>query len=667
MYRAGAGVLRGAGTALASVILLALLGGGAGGGEHGGTVRVTGAAGQRPAPPARHADDVAHERWKRDPAFPRWVQEQRECRANPSRSRELLNRLGRIRQSYFDKATGRRLVEIPHGTLSTTVGGGRKNSSALGPDEISTIHPQSEGRAGSGQSPPAGQQSSVLRTLLEVRLRFEARRLQAGLRTQHADADQEGSKPSDGGTRSPISLREAREAKRLRDARALAAVSEANGSAVPARLPEEAGKCAGTARGGDEQDGQEWECIVCSEPLKDRVLGRVDCNRSHVFCFECIHKWGTSIENSCPLCKQSFLRIDKLILAPQDLWSGRRLAPSAEQGADGMLEFGGKRWKLISSVPVEAKRQRIEEMVPDEEGCAECGGGSSSGILIMCDGCDVSLCLDCADLTEDTVPRESEPWFCHECDESEEATGDRRRRLRRQARQQAQEEQEEQEDARAGAGRRGSARQARQQRATLGEERARRAARALGRSYRRNGRGVDQLLGGFVVDDDGDAFQSQVHVVYWHSYAVPEPGTSHSHICLLLGESHHAMVGLRSRARGVKPYIRHVTCLRSENVLRASDESRCRMRTGCRLTIPWTRPGVGWGRGGREVARFRLATLRGLGVRRRRVRGREVRGTRSGGGERSEGGCGGLSPRRRAGDDRQRGRAGKVRRGGLAQ
>ena len=24
--------------------------------------------------------------------------------------------------------------------------------------------------------------------------------------------------------------------------------------------------------------------------------------------------------------------------------------------------------------------------VPDEEGCAECGGGSTTGILIMCDG-----------------------------------------------------------------------------------------------------------------------------------------------------------------------------------------------------------------------------------------------------------------------------------------
>jgi hypothetical protein len=49
--------------------------------------------------------------------------------------------------------------------------------------------------------------------------------------------------------------------------------------------------------------------------------------------------------------------------------------------------------------------------VPDEEGCAECGGGASTGILIMCDGCDVCLCLDCAGLTQDTMPRESEVEF----------------------------------------------------------------------------------------------------------------------------------------------------------------------------------------------------------------------------------------------------------------
>jgi hypothetical protein len=29
----------------------------------------------------------------------------------------------------------------------------------------------------------------------------------------------------------------------------------------------------------------------------------------------------------------------------------------------------------------------------------------------MCDGCDVCLCLDCAGLTQDTMPRESEVEF----------------------------------------------------------------------------------------------------------------------------------------------------------------------------------------------------------------------------------------------------------------
>ena len=232
------------------------------------------------------------------------------------------------------------------------------------------------GARANGGSP--SQETSVLRTLLEVRLRFEARRLQAGLRTRRSDddgntTDLQAAKPNgDGKIQRNFSLREIREAKRRRDAMMLVGnLSEANASVAHVASPRR------EARSGAEsqEDEQEWECIVCGEALVGRVLGQVDCNSSHVFCFECIHKWGSSIENSCPLCKQSFRKIDKLILAPQDLWAGRHLSNSAVRDGDRTLQFAGKRWKAISSVSVEEKRQRVEEMVPDEEGCAECGGG----------------------------------------------------------------------------------------------------------------------------------------------------------------------------------------------------------------------------------------------------------------------------------------------------
>ena len=99
----------------------------------------------------------------------------------------------------------------------------------------------------------------------------------------------------------------------------------------------------------------------------DSHTGRVDCNSSHHFCFECIHRWGQDIENSCPLCKQSFHRIDKLVRAPKDVWAGRRLSVASggasEEGRGDQVMIANERWKLLSSVAVQAKKQRVEDMV----------------------------------------------------------------------------------------------------------------------------------------------------------------------------------------------------------------------------------------------------------------------------------------------------------------
>lgn len=42
--------------------------------------------------------------------------------------------------------------------------------------------------------------------------------------------------------------------------------------------------------------------------------------QEHVFCFECIESWGTTRENTCPLCKARFKTITKV--DPQDQKGG---------------------------------------------------------------------------------------------------------------------------------------------------------------------------------------------------------------------------------------------------------------------------------------------------------------------------------------------------------
>jgi len=273
------------------------------------------------------AEDEAHERWKKDPAFPRWLSEQRACGFNIMRSRMLLNVLDAKRQTYFN-ATASAGTAAPRGQAGVgRVLGGRASphgsARGAGPSASAVAAlPENGLDVGAG----GGQKSSVLQhttlsVLLEVRRRFAARQLQAGLRpaggpdaksTAEAEACTQPSPgtgtENEGGKRSNVSpLRELNAAKRRRAEEAAAAdlssVSRAMG--------------VGVAAIADAKGEQEWECIVCGEALRDRVLGRVDCNRTHVFCFECIHKWGSSIENSCPLCKQSFRRIDKLVLAPK--------------------------------------------------------------------------------------------------------------------------------------------------------------------------------------------------------------------------------------------------------------------------------------------------------------------------------------------------------------
>jgi hypothetical protein len=146
---------------------------------------------------------------------------------------------------------------------------------------------------------------------------------------------------------------------------------------------------------------------------------------------------------------------------------------------------------------VEEKKQRADDEAvgEEEEGC---GGCARLGLLILCDLCDQGYCLACANLTEQTVPPEHEPWFCHECDaeETEEAQRASRRRS-------------------------GGARA----RPGGGARRARQAARQLGARYRMPRRGRRQMtLDGFVVDDgveDDAEVQLPRELLSFESVCVP--------------------------------------------------------------------------------------------------------------------------------------------------
>ena len=213
----------------------------------------------RPAPPAdvKRADhvagDKAHHRWAKDAAYGRWLHEQRACRADPSRSRNLLNALDAKRQAYF-----------------ATPGATR--------DGDATVATDGPIDACQGEDDGSSQPGSVLNTLLEIRRRFQARRLQAGLNPQHEDAaiasqqDEtarpNGASPGEGGSEERREALIAAAKRRRAEAAAASAAAQS-----PAVLPEPAASPNEKQRAGGVVGDPDWECVVCGEELRDRVVG----------------------------------------------------------------------------------------------------------------------------------------------------------------------------------------------------------------------------------------------------------------------------------------------------------------------------------------------------------------------------------------------------------
>ena len=53
---------------------------------------------------------------------------------------------------------------------------------------------------------------------------------------------------------------------------------------------------------------QQSTCTICFEPIKEAKEVKPDCC-SHTYCFGCIKKWVTDVENTCPQCKRSITQL----------------------------------------------------------------------------------------------------------------------------------------------------------------------------------------------------------------------------------------------------------------------------------------------------------------------------------------------------------------------
>lgn len=63
-----------------------------------------------------------------------------------------------------------------------------------------------------------------------------------------------------------------------------------------------------------EQPDEEKKCCICLEEPDDHEAASINgCH--HVFCFGCIEKWAAR-ENSCPLCKSRFTKIERVAKCP---------------------------------------------------------------------------------------------------------------------------------------------------------------------------------------------------------------------------------------------------------------------------------------------------------------------------------------------------------------
>ena len=80
-------------------------------------------------------------------------------------------------------------------------------------------------------------------------------------------------------------------------------------------------------------------CCICLEVPTEEELSAID-GCDHPYCFTCIDTWANR-ENTCPLCKSRFTKIDKV-----NFKSSKRKRGGVESGASEMSSLGRKSKKV---------------------------------------------------------------------------------------------------------------------------------------------------------------------------------------------------------------------------------------------------------------------------------------------------------------------------------
>ena len=150
----------------------------------------------------------------------------------------------------------------------------------------------------------------------------------------------------------------------------------------------------------EEASKYDDECSICyastvREMRAEGQQGRLDCC-GHAFCFECIKKWASEVTNSCPLCKRSVSRLERVGRGGAVL---ETLAIAARE--------------VKPPEPTEAELQAMQEEAEAEDNCVVCGSGEQDDVLLLCDSCNSAYHTFCLVPRLRAVPEGD--WFCPDC------------------------------------------------------------------------------------------------------------------------------------------------------------------------------------------------------------------------------------------------------------
>lgn len=136
-------------------------------------------------------------------------------------------------------------------------------------------------------------------------------------------------------------------------------------------------------------------CVICYESPDTFVSASINCC-IHIFCYECINKWATTRENTCPLCKQKFN-----LIKYHDM-SGKPLEKQIED----------KRQNIDGGDYVE--EDEVDQN--SEDFCYICASDQNPYLLMICDLCEFKVCHSYCAGFGNQVPIED--WYCRYCVEA---------------------------------------------------------------------------------------------------------------------------------------------------------------------------------------------------------------------------------------------------------